>query len=245
MSDMMNDPKSGALEPIRTEALDTARPPAQQLRWNARATHRAMEGWQRVRSQQDWEKINAESGDQYESGGFLLERLGADRFLDPKLMATILALRQRLIAESAITTAAETMLVDLAVLSYYQTLRVQGWIEDSALRIEHEFFGDDALAARRGRQPARSAGSGGGPCRDGGADEGEGQPAPLALAQFLSGTLSLASSVVDSLAAAGLCVFAVVMNERLSITLMAPCRHPSRLRLASARQPIRSASDLY
>jgi hypothetical protein len=156
MSDMMNDPKSGALEPIRTEALDTARPPAQQLRWNARATHRAMEGWQRVQSQEDWERINEESGEQYESGAFLLERLGAERVLDPRLMATILALRQRLIAESGITTAAETMLVDQAVLSYYHTLRVQGWIGDLAVRIEHEFFGDDAFTemARKGHRRA-------------------------------------------------------------------------------------------
>jgi hypothetical protein len=155
MSDM-NDPKSGALEPIRTEALDTVRPPAQQLRWNARATHRAMQGWQRVQSHEDWERINEESGEQYESGAFLLERLGADRFLDPRLMATILALRQRLIAESGITTAAETMLVDQAVLSYYHTLRVQGWIGDLAVRIEHEFFGDDAFTemARKGHRRA-------------------------------------------------------------------------------------------
>jgi hypothetical protein len=155
MSDM-NDPKSGALEPIRTEALDTVRPPAQQLRWNARATHRAMQGWQRIQSQEDWERINEESGEQYESGAFLLERLGADRFLDPRLMATILALRQRLIAESGITTAAETMLVDQAVLSYYHTLRVQGWIGDLAVRIEHEFFGDDAFTemARKGHRRA-------------------------------------------------------------------------------------------
>ena len=44
------------------------------------------------------------------------------------------------------------MLVDLAVLSYYHALRVQGWIGDLALRIEHEFFGDDAFTemARKG-----------------------------------------------------------------------------------------------
>ena len=124
MSDTMNDPNKGALKPTRTEARDKARSPAQQLRWNARATHRAMEGWQRAATEKDWLRINEESQKEYESGGFLLERLGAQRFLDPKLMATILALRQRLIAESAITTAAETMLVDLAVLSYYHTLRV-------------------------------------------------------------------------------------------------------------------------
>jgi NAD(P)-dependent dehydrogenase (short-subunit alcohol dehydrogenase family) len=37
-----NDPNKGALAPTAAEAVDKARPPAQQLRWTARATHRAM-----------------------------------------------------------------------------------------------------------------------------------------------------------------------------------------------------------
>jgi hypothetical protein len=32
------------------------------------------------------------------------------------------------------------MLIDLAVMSYYNALRVQGWIGDLALSIEHAFF---------------------------------------------------------------------------------------------------------
>jgi hypothetical protein len=44
-----------------------------------------------------------------------------------------------------ITTDAETLLVDLAVLHYALALRVQGWIGDLAVRIEHEFFDDDAF----------------------------------------------------------------------------------------------------
>ena len=119
-----------------------------------------MEGWQRVRSQEDWVRINEEACEEYESGRFLLERLGAERYLDPKLMATILSLRQRLIAEWRVTTAAETMLVDLAVLSQYHALRVQGWIGDLAVRIEREFFGDDAfteMAKERFRRADRLA----------------------------------------------------------------------------------------
>ena len=53
--------------------------------------------------------------------------------------------RQSIIAEWGITTAAEMMLVDLAVVHYALALRVHGWIGDSAVRIEHEFFGDDAF----------------------------------------------------------------------------------------------------
>src|SRR5262245_14937435 len=74
--------RKGALAPTAAEAVDKARPPAQQLRWTARATHRAMEGWQRVASEQDWLRIIEESREAYESGGFLLERLGAHTSAD-------------------------------------------------------------------------------------------------------------------------------------------------------------------
>ncbi len=60
-------------------------------------------------------------------------------------MATLVGLRHKLIADWGITTAADTMLVDLVMLSYAHALRVQGWIGDLAVRIEHEFFGDDAF----------------------------------------------------------------------------------------------------
>jgi hypothetical protein len=97
------------------------------------------------RSEEDWGKLLAEAHQEYDSGAFVLERLGAERYLDPKLMATLLKQRQSIIAEWGITTAAETMLVDLAVVHYALVLRVHGWIGDLAVRIESEFFGDDAF----------------------------------------------------------------------------------------------------
>ena len=146
--------EGGDIEPTLREALEKEHARAKQLRWNTRATYRAMEGWQRVRSEEDWVRVCEEGREAYESGQFLLERLGAERYLDPQLMATILSLRQRLIAESGITTAAETMLVDLAVLNYYHALRVQGWIGDLALHLEHQFFGQDAPATDRAQEKA-------------------------------------------------------------------------------------------
>ena len=146
--------EGGDLEPSLCEAFEKVRQRRKQLHCNARATYRAMEGWQRVRSEEDWVRINEEARKEYESGGFLLERLGAQRHLDPKLMATLGALRQTLIAEWGITTVAEMMLVDLAVVSYYHALRVQGWIGDLSLYIEHEFFGEGAFAANRAQERA-------------------------------------------------------------------------------------------
>jgi hypothetical protein len=40
------------------------------------------------------------------------------------------------------------MLNDLAVMSYYNALRVQGWIGDLALYIEHAFFCQDGPTAK-------------------------------------------------------------------------------------------------
>src|SRR5713226_7660383 len=168
MTNMTDEAERGDLEPTLRDAEDEARLQAArekdrqralQLRRNARATFRAMEGWQHVHSEEDWLQVCEESREEYESGRFLLERLGAQRYLDPKLMATLWSLRQRLITESGITTAAETMLVDLAVLNYYHALRVQGWIGDLALHLEEQFFGQDALA-ENGQRPARRPGLG-------------------------------------------------------------------------------------
>ena len=40
------------------------------------------------------------------------------------------------------------MLIDLAVMSYYNALRVQAWIGDLALHIEHEFFCQEGPTAK-------------------------------------------------------------------------------------------------
>ena len=149
MPDVTSDAERGDIEARFRAALEQDRRHAEQLRRDARAAFRALEGWQRIGSQEEWVKVCEESQEEYQSGQFLLERLGAERHLDPKLMATLLSLRRRLVAEWGITTAAETMLVDLAILGYYHALRVQGWVGDLALLIEHEFFGQ-ASPARRG-----------------------------------------------------------------------------------------------
>ena len=149
MPDVTSDAERGDIEARFRAALEQDRRQAEQLRRDARAAFRALEGWQRIGSQEEWVNVCEESQEEYQSGQFLLERLGAERHLDPKLMATLLSLRRRLVAEWGITTAAETMLVDLAILGYYHALRVQGWAGDLALLIEHELFGQ-ASPARLG-----------------------------------------------------------------------------------------------
>jgi hypothetical protein len=154
MTDMTGDTEHGAMEAVPPDAdaklregLEKERRWGAQLRRDARANFRAMEGSLSIRSEEDWLKVAEQSRAQYESGGFLLDRMGAERFLDPKLIATLMELRQRIMVEWGITTAAETMLLDLALVHYYNALRVQGWIGDLALHTERQFFGSGAFAA--------------------------------------------------------------------------------------------------
>lgn len=120
---------------------------AMQLSRDARAVFAAMEGWQRVTTPEAWLATCEQAGQDYRSGRFLIERLGASRHLDPELMATLWGLRQKLVAEGG-KSAAESMLADVAVTSYYNSLRIQRWIGDLAIAIEHAFFAQDSPSAR-------------------------------------------------------------------------------------------------
>jgi hypothetical protein len=77
---------------------------------------------------------------------------GAERFLDPQLMATLWQLRQGLLEEYGAESPAMTMVIDLAVVTYANALRVQGWIGDLALAIEHELFGEESLRVKLRQQ---------------------------------------------------------------------------------------------
>ena len=105
-----------------------------------------------VRSAEDWQETVQKAAEDLDTGGFLIDRLGAAHFLDPELMAALLILRRRLIDEHGATTAAELMLIDCAVLSYYHQIRITGWIGDLAPLVESEFFGyDTTLRAKMKR----------------------------------------------------------------------------------------------
>ena len=120
----------------------------QRLMTDARAAYRAMDGWGGIGASEDWERAVAKAKEDYAGGVFLIEQLGAERHLDPTLMAVLLVLLRRLIDEHGATTAAELMLIDLAVISYYHTLRINGWVGNFAALIEHEFFDKEGPSAK-------------------------------------------------------------------------------------------------
>ncbi len=103
----------------------------------------AMEGWQRIRSQEDWERTLAVAASDLYRGRFLMEMLGAERYLEPERMAVLITLRKAWIEEYRVTTAPELMLVDSAIIAFHNQLRAQRIIGNLHSTIEHEFFGRD------------------------------------------------------------------------------------------------------
>jgi hypothetical protein len=112
------------------------------MRRDAQSVFAAIDGWSRVQSQEAWLAVCQQASNDYLSGRFLIERLGASSYLDPDLMATLWGLRQALVADGRGTTA-EAMLADLVVAAYANTLKLQRWIGDLAIATEREFFGEE------------------------------------------------------------------------------------------------------
>ena len=124
----------------------------------ARGVFRAMDGWPRVKDRDDWQETVRRAAEDLERGGFLIERLWAERHLDPELIATLLVLRRRLIDEHGASTAAELMLIDAAVLGYFHTIRINGWIGNLAMAIEADFFRKESLAGKFEDRHGRGSG---------------------------------------------------------------------------------------
>jgi hypothetical protein len=117
----------------------------QELRDQARATLAAVKGSRAIRSPQDWDAMCQKAKIDYDSGRFLLQRLGAERLLEPELMATLIRLRQEMLTGIQNPTAADTMTADMAIIAYRNALRVQGWIGNLCLAVERELFGQAPL----------------------------------------------------------------------------------------------------
>lgn len=116
-----------------------------ELKRQARGVFRAVSGRCGIRSEETWQQIFERAKIDYDSGKFLMERLGADRQLDPPLVATLTQLRQDLLADIENPSTIDRMHVDSAIIAYRNLLGVQGWIGNLCLQIERQLFGQLSL----------------------------------------------------------------------------------------------------
>jgi len=118
---------------------------------------RAMDGWSRIEGAEDWDRTVVQADEDLQSGAFLVERLGGERYLDPNLMAALVILRRQLIEEHGASTAAELMMIDGSLVSYFYMLKVSGWIGNLAVAAESEMFGRASLTAKLNKEHGKGA----------------------------------------------------------------------------------------
>jgi hypothetical protein len=117
----------------------------QKLKDEAHALFGMVEGRPGVTSRAEWEKLLDGAGDDIGTGRFIVRCLGAERYLDAETVAVLVTLRQNLIAELGRTSTADMMMIDSAIIAYYNLIRAQRWIGDTALVVERELFGQAPL----------------------------------------------------------------------------------------------------
>jgi hypothetical protein len=122
------------------------------LKDEAQAIYGLTHGRPGVRTPQQWAEMLEKAGDEIGNGRFLVRMVGAERYLEPETVAVLITLRQQLLAERRRITAADVMMIDTAVVAYYNFMRVQGWIGNLALVVERELFGGSALSDIHGTE---------------------------------------------------------------------------------------------
>ena len=121
-----------------------------ELRRQARGHFDVVKGRRGAYSEAYWEKAFRNAKIDYDSGRFLVQRLGAERHLDLQLVATLIQLREELLDGIEKPTAADKMMADTAVAAYRNFLRIQGWIGSLSLIVERELFGQEPVSETNG-----------------------------------------------------------------------------------------------
>ncbi len=129
-----------------------------QLFDEAQSLQRSLAGWGAVREPGEWLELRERAVADYESGRFLLTRLGAERHLDPEQVATLLHLRGRIIDEMHLTTGLELMLLDAALIAFRNMLLIEEWIGNLSLLVEHHLFRDEGPTPKINRTNGRYQG---------------------------------------------------------------------------------------
>jgi len=115
---------------------------------SGQSLYRAMQGWEGIRDEEEWQRMLAVAGSDLKGGRFLVEALGAERYLAPEMVATLIMLRRGWIEEYGVQTAVELMLVDSAVIAFYNQMRAQRLVGNLFNHIEFEFFARDSPTAK-------------------------------------------------------------------------------------------------
>ncbi len=130
------------------------------LQRNSRRVWAAMEGWQAVKTPEDWARIQDEAAEDWVSGRALLAMLGGQRYLAPERAALLVHLWRRFLVAYDVDGPAEFLTVAMALVAFDQFARVNELVGNLETRLEDEFFATEGLREQHERRYGRGTRAG-------------------------------------------------------------------------------------
>lgn len=109
---------------------------------------RAIAGWRGVETPEEWDAVVREAIDDMANGVFFIDRLGGQKYLDPKLMAVLRLMRSDLVREYGADTASDFILIDMVVMQYHHVITTNSWIGNIIASTQTEMFGSASLSSK-------------------------------------------------------------------------------------------------
>ncbi len=94
-------------EAFEQKQLERMQAQHQALVERSRALFATVKGLPGVRDLDKWEELVRKADEAYKNGSFLMERMGANRYLDPELVAVLGNLREAVLSDISNPTAAD------------------------------------------------------------------------------------------------------------------------------------------
>lgn len=116
---------------------------AQDLVSRSRRSWAAMQGWDEVKTNEDWDRIVDESAEDWASGKRLITMLGGERYVSPEQTALMYHLWHDFVGTYRPQGPAEYLAIAMALIAFHQFIRANEFVGNLTARLESAFFGID------------------------------------------------------------------------------------------------------
>lgn len=99
-----------------------------------------------LQRQGDWDRLSELLNEEYRSGQFFIDNLGANRYVETKVAMIILLMRKKMIEDMQIESVAEFMLMDGALMAHFNSIKLQRMFGDLVTQVERELFHDESMS---------------------------------------------------------------------------------------------------
>jgi len=121
---------------------------AQDLVSRSRRSWAAMQGWDEVKTKEDWDRIVDESGEDWASGKRLITMLGGERYVSPEQTALMYHLWHDFVGTYRPQGPAEYLAIAMALIAFHQLIRANEFVGNLMARLESTVFGIDPPLVR-------------------------------------------------------------------------------------------------